>query len=160
MNEPQRIDQTVLGPKGNCQSACLAMLLGLPLEKVPNFNDAADYNGAMQAFLRQRGLTILTFPIGPVELRAFQKGFAIVGGTSPRGHSHAVLYRDGELWHDPHPERGGVEVGMMDVVYPMRPWEIDEGWTRFRNLRKQVAAERYPGMTQEVRATERRTAEP
>lgn len=122
MTEPQRIDQTVFGPKGNCQSACLAMLLGLPLSEVPNFNDYADYNGAMQEFLAHRGYTILTFPITDVELRAFQKGFAIVGGMSPRGRLHAVLFRDGELWHDPHPDRGGVVVSAMDVVYPLRPF--------------------------------------
>jgi hypothetical protein len=151
---PKRIDQTVLGPKGNCQSACIAMLLGLSLNEVPNFNDHADFSGAMQDFLRRRGYTILTFPISAVELRAFQKGFAIVGGMSPRGHNHAVLYKDGELWHDPHPERGGVEVGAMDVIYPLRPYEFEEGWQRYRELRAGVAEERYPGMTRTVRATD------
>lgn len=122
MSEPRRIDQTVLGAKGNCHSACIAMLLGLSIDDVPNFNDSADYNGALQAFLRDRGYTMLTFPISATELRVFQKGFAIIGGMSPRGHLHAVLYKDGELWHDPHPERGGVEVSAMDVVYPLRPF--------------------------------------
>lgn len=126
MIEPQRIDQTVLGKKGNCQSACLAMLLGLRLDQVPNFNDFEDYNGAMQSFLGELGYAILTFPISAIELRALQRGFAIVGGMSPRGYLHAVLYRNGELWHDPHPERGGVEVSSMDVVYPLRPFARGE----------------------------------
>jgi hypothetical protein len=119
---PERIDQTVLGPKGNCNSACLAMLLGLRIEDVPNFNDSSDYNGAMQDFLAGHGYGILTFPIGAIELRAFHKGYGIAAGESPRGHNHAVLYFDGELWHDPHPDRSGVEVSAMDVVYPLRPF--------------------------------------
>ena len=122
--EPQRIDQTVLGQKGNCHSACLAMLLGLRLDDVPNFNDAADYHGALHSFLARFGYTILTFPISAVELRAFQKGYAIVGGTSPRGYNHAVLYRDGQLWHDPHPERGGVEVAAMATTPYDVPWNV------------------------------------
>jgi hypothetical protein len=31
-----------------------------------------------------------------------------VVGKSVRGVMHQVLYRDGQLWHDPHPSRAGI----------------------------------------------------
>lgn len=33
----------------------------------------------------------------------------IVYGISYRDDSHACIYRDGELWHDPHPDGTGLE---------------------------------------------------
>ena len=44
-----------------------------------------------------------------------------VAGPSPRGVLHQVLYRDGRLWHDPHPSRDGVlEITEVIVWRPRR----------------------------------------
>ena len=48
----------------------------------------------------------------PVELEAVDQGdpgeVLFVMGMSPRGVCHQVLYRDGQLFHDPHPARAGI----------------------------------------------------
>jgi hypothetical protein len=127
MLTPKRIMQTELGPAGNCQSACLAMMLGCELSEVPNFAKTGDrkstedeFRGQLVAWLAKRGLHILTFkkwegaPFPP------EHGFWIVGGVSPRGYMHGVIYKDGELWHDPHPEGGGlVEPLDIDLILPL-----------------------------------------
>jgi hypothetical protein len=131
---PRKIDQTVIGVNGNCQSACLAMLLGLPLSAVPNFlelpgamdDDAISYQ-AQQDWLNARGWGLVTIQArGPFFKRHFSKGYVLVGGKSSRGLPHAVVYKDGELWHDPHPERGGlVEIGEVDVLFPLAPFAAE-----------------------------------
>ena len=126
--EPQRIDQDEFGPYGNCQSACLAMLLGVPLKEVPNFSVIAMEKGdaaacaAQSEWLLERGWALLTIvpwqgiPWPPA------RGFYIAGGVSPRGIRHGVIYKDGALWHDPHPSRGGIaSVDDVDLLYPLNP---------------------------------------
>jgi hypothetical protein len=117
--EPKRVMQTELGPRGNCQSACLAMLLGLELSEVPNFAVSDETWEQQASWLLARGLWRLTvvpwqgLPWPPAH------GFYIAGGVSPRGHRHSVIYRAGELWHDPHPEGGGIqEVQEVDLLLP------------------------------------------
>ena len=129
---PARIDQSVIGPAGNCQSACLAMLLGLPLSEVPNFlellgagqDDEVSFR-AQQVWLNERGWGLVTIQArGPFFKRHFAKGYVLVGGKSSRGLPHAVIYKDGELWHDPHPDRGGVvEIEEVDILYPLAPFQ-------------------------------------
>ena len=88
--QPQRIMQTEFGPYGNCQSACLASLLGVPITEVPNFT-ALSQNGddnavfaAQRAWLKGYGWGIVTIvrwqtlPWPPVV------GYYIAGGVSPR----------------------------------------------------------------------------
>lgn len=129
MTEPQRIDQTEFGELGNCQSACLATLLGVRIEDVPNWtampcSDNQKYE-RMKAWLRERGWWLLTvvpwqgIPWPPRE------GYYIAGGVSPRGVRHAVIFKDGKLWHDPHPERGGIaDVQDIDLLMPLRPHAV------------------------------------
>lgn len=125
MVEPKRIMQTEFGRLGNCQSACLAMMLGCDLANVPNFallegGCGNRMHAAESAWLRDHGVWLLT-------IVAFQGlpwppklGFYIAGGVSPRGMRHAVIYRSGELWHDPHPAGGGIEsVDDIDLILPI-----------------------------------------
>lgn len=126
-SEPQRLTQTELGPHGNCQSVCLAMMLGLPLSAVPNFWVIGGYTSdgfvhAQREWLEKRGLFILTFSSWGQEgavLFPPQQGYFIVGGTSPRGHLHSVIFKDGVLWHDPHPEGGGIVPDSVDFIFPI-----------------------------------------
>lgn len=107
--------------KGNCVAACVATALDLPLEAVPHFvefgiawGDSDDVHAAssghhwwamLLGFMSGKGLW-------PVELDSVTSGevgeVLFVAGKSPRGVMHQVLYRDGRLWHDPHPSRAGV----------------------------------------------------
>lgn len=120
-----KVDQTILAgdPRrlGNCVSACVASYLGVPLHVIPHFVELGDRDAegyglgwwwALVGFMAAHGLC-------PVELddadAAAPGEIVFASGPSPRGVEHQVLYRDGELWHDPHPSRGGV-LGVTEVI--------------------------------------------
>lgn len=70
----------------------------------------------MLGFLAGRGLWVVELD----EVTDAERGEPVlVAGKSPRGVMHQVVYRDGRLWHDPHPSRDGV----LDVqeVLAVRP---------------------------------------
>lgn len=124
-NAPVPVDQTILASdpirKGNCVAACVATLLGIPLDRVPHFiefgiaygdsEDVAEVShgnnwwAMMLGFLAGRGLWV-------VELEQFADAerdeLLLVAGMSPRGVVHQVIYKADRLWHDPHPSREGV----------------------------------------------------
>lgn len=125
------VDQTILAsdPKrlGNCLAACVATFFDITLAEVPHFvelgsdlaGDETDPHAwwwTLVGFMSGRGLW-------PVELGDLSEGepgeVLFVAGPSPRGVMHQVLYRDGEMWHDPHPSRAG----LLDVteVLAFRP---------------------------------------
>lgn len=122
--------QTVTGTSGNCMAACLASILELPIEAVPNFCDAGpddtDYWNACRAWLRQFGLGIITLtftsPAQWMQLRL--SGYHIVSGPSPRleGMHHATVWHKGKLAHDPHPDQTGIlapeDMCMLYLVEP------------------------------------------
>lgn len=102
------IDQTTFDPEtGNCFSACVASLLEVPLESVPFFMEAGDgWTEALVAWCEREGLRLdfsTEFPAPPDTL-------CIVGGYSPRNPTkgHAVIMLNGEVVHDPHPDRSGI----------------------------------------------------
>jgi hypothetical protein len=101
------VDQTQFYEKGksagNCQQAATASLLGLDLHEVPNFIEAQDFWQSFFGFLRSRGLVAVELS----GLRHFDC-YHLAYGQSLRGISHAVVYRYGELAHDPHPSRAGL----------------------------------------------------
>ena len=119
--------QTENGKHGNCLSACLASLLDLDLAIIPNFaNYGENWYLPFDAFLHSQGFesdgmfyfngfsTIPNLVRTWDDLLIQEKGFDgvfIVGGPSPRDSSisHAVLYKDNKLLHDPHPDRSGIQ---------------------------------------------------
>jgi hypothetical protein len=125
--DPVRVDQDQFGLRGNCQSACLATLLGIPLSEVPNWaamegNDQLKFD-AMRSWLRAIGWDLMTVERGGMDAWPPRFGAFIAGGKSARGIDHAVIYRDGELWHDPHPDRTGIKsVETIDNLYPLNPY--------------------------------------
>lgn len=97
--------------KGNCLAAAVAAYFDLPLEAVPHFIELDDDEQgerwwyALVGFMAARGLACHRLD----SLDEVEPGeVAFVAGPSPRGVMHQVLYRDGELWHDPHPSDDGV----------------------------------------------------
>lgn len=131
--------QTSFGDKqGNCLSACIASLLELAIEDVPNF--CVDYGDehwqdATEEWLRKRGLALVSVQINE-EVPPWDF-YWMAGGKSRRGVYHSVIYRAGELVHDPHPSACGLNGDPTDgfVILP-----IDIGqWTftsRRRNMPK------------------------
>lgn len=109
--------QTEFDLKGNCQSAVFATLFQIPLQTIPNFYDGIDlyhdnvdakFTENMNNWLSTLGYSSITLVLSDPSFLRICKGLVQVIGKSPRGYNHVVIYKDGELWHDPHPEGGGV----------------------------------------------------
>lgn len=117
-DEPRRYQQV---PNG-CWAACIAGLTDIPHDElaalvpqtvVDGYKDS-NYHNAVNRLMRSRGWRLAY--IGP----DVPRGFAIGSGTSPRGAYHAMIVKDGALWHDPHPDGGGVaEFDAFEVVIPL-----------------------------------------
>jgi hypothetical protein len=100
------VTQTIMvgdgsGREGNCLQAAVASLLDLPLDNVPHFLESPDFENTMVTFAAQHGYKIRYSWTTPPE-------FGLAHGPSPRGVSHAVVYRDSEFAWDPHPDRSGL----------------------------------------------------
>lgn len=96
--------QTIFGKgEGNCLPACIASVLELELEAVPNF--CALYKSYWQEelnkWLHRYGLGALTvaFPgDSPIT-----KGWCLAGGPcGPEGVMHSVVMKDMKMIHNPH----------------------------------------------------------
>jgi hypothetical protein len=116
------VDQTRFGvPDGNCLEACVASLLGLSIEKVPDFG-VDGWHAALCSFLNARGMYPLQFQSNGGD--AGPPGYHIIGGQSARG-PHAVVGRGSVIVHDPHPSRAGLvtrEDVTILVVADMSGW--------------------------------------
>jgi hypothetical protein len=117
------VDQTRFGkPDGNCYAACIASILDRPLEEFDNrpVDFENEFTESWQAFMATKGYALVEVLAGQTLIT---RGLHyIASGPSPRGpFDHAVVYRDGELVHDPHPSRDGVErVTWLIFVVPLR----------------------------------------
>lgn len=102
--------------RGDCMAACMATLLGLGPDDVPNFTLDRDPWSGLQHWLAGRGLFLLRLPAG--DPRPFadlvRPATCVLIGDSPRHDdlTHAVVgsvWRDGcEVVHDPHPSKAGL----------------------------------------------------
>ena len=99
------------GRWGNCLQAAVASALELDLDQVPHFVHDHHHHGrnwwvAVLDFLDRHGMRLVD--ADPEHPPAGELCLAV--GTSPRGPGirHAVLLRDGELAHDPHPSGDGL----------------------------------------------------
>jgi hypothetical protein len=131
------VDQTRFGSKvvaeyGDCLAACVASVFEVPLAEVPHFAQVHGPNPldgpvwwlAMGEWAAERGYA-LTYhegcvprdfagdPSDPVER------FALGVGQSPRGdwlHT-VVIDLDGNVAHDPHPSRSGIDGPLLGFDY-------------------------------------------
>lgn len=102
---------------GDCWRACLASILELDLEDIPHFVQEQEFGSGKnflletEAWLVERGLWLLNkqLPEGS-SWRGPGTGYFILSGKSPRGDwEHAVVSLGGEIVHDPHPSRAGLD---------------------------------------------------
>ena len=84
----QRVLQTeLLPPHGNALQACVASLLGVALDTVPNFVEHADYWRAMLDHADSCGLSLLKLPLaneGRLPFESVPGTLCIARGESPR----------------------------------------------------------------------------
>lgn len=137
------VDQTILNPDtGNCFSACLASIIELELEEVPNFLEIAG-GDANQMFNLARAWTIRNF--GCTILRVLPDGITtdtskpvpcIAGGVAPHYPNgfHAVVGHirgNGTfvLDHDPSQVKAGLS-GKPLFLYFLVPVNPERLWCR------------------------------
>ncbi len=108
---------------GNCLRACLATLLEIGIDEMPAFEDAPTDAHRWQdltGWLLERGFVLF-------EIRCPFPGLHMVGGPSPRGAAHMVVFDGDRMTHDPHPEGGGLvsidDRFVLVPVDPTGPWE-------------------------------------
>jgi len=98
---------------GNCFEACLASIFEIDLKDVPNFHGDTWFKDFWE-WLKIKGYTSYgsLYDEGIGDYKGGVDGFFIVAGESPRGThirgGHAVVYKNGKLVHDPHPDGTGV----------------------------------------------------
>ena len=123
----QPVDQTVFGERGTCLQAAVASILELTLDDVPDFHIGAanpiqqDQN--YKKFMLSLGFYVYErYFLTPGFEAAAIPIFHIAVGKSPRGMSHAVVYFNGALVHDPHPSRAGIlRVEEINLFVPVDP---------------------------------------
>jgi hypothetical protein len=99
------VTQSRTGEDGTCFRACVASILEVPEDAVPDFG-ASGGDGAwwrdIQDWLGGAGYAYRRAPVDG----ARPVGWSTIEGISPRGGMHACVAKDGELVHDPHPQDG------------------------------------------------------
>lgn len=120
--------------RGNCLSAVVASLMHLPIEAVPNFvQEDVDSDGeknwwqSFWYFVHEHGHHVVLLrddsqPRSPFPLPEPAEPYA-VSGVSPRDPlvHHIVIYQDGRMVHDPHPDRTGLVSLNDDFRWTIRP---------------------------------------
>lgn len=104
------------GIPGDCVRASVASLLDLDPAQVPHFtcqDDTRVWPLALTAFAAEHGWRIDRRAVNVEGEPLPEYGIAI--GPSPRGISHAVVVRHGEMVWDPHPSREGL-VDVQQVI--------------------------------------------
>lgn len=118
------VDQTKFGKgEGNCYQACLASILHLSIDEIPQFDEAEERGGywltAANRWANERGLHIIV--VREIDWVSWSRypGYYICGGPAERGLGHACVYHKGELAHDPHPSRAGlIKVEEWQIIVP------------------------------------------
>jgi hypothetical protein len=89
--------------KNGCIQACLANITNQPLNTFPKAFHNPDFLVETKKILRNLGYKLDFTPYPP-------RGLCIaIVPNHRRGTTHAVLWKDGKVWHDPYPK--GVRKG-------------------------------------------------
>lgn len=96
--------------RGNCFAACLASILEMGIEdviQIQEYYHQVDWSEVLQEWLNSKGYSFRCATID--EIRSTDK-YILVSGTCPRDGNinHIVIYKDGVMVHDPHPENTGI----------------------------------------------------
>ena len=127
--------QTTPGPAGDCFQACVASILELPLNQVPNFcqEDPESWWDNFRLWLVQYGLCPVcvvpprdTWTAGTdrrktneyvLPMPELPNTHYILSGKSPRGHHlHAVVFFGDKMVHDPHKSGAGLDA-IEDAIF-------------------------------------------
>ena len=90
---------------GNCLKTAIACVLDADPEQIPDFlaPEIADWDVALYVWSQKMNVTYMSYledPAHSFPYRAF--------GYTPRNTYHAVVYQEGRLLHDVHPDNTGL----------------------------------------------------
>lgn len=136
---PQK--QTILTDKakgihGNCLITAYASYMDVPAEECPQFQLLYDvkypyegfWDNVVEEWLKQMGYERTFFESDPYEKKEYQDFYFAIG-KSPRGNSHIVIYKEGKIYHDPHPENNGIEPTSFEILEKIKGhwrWDVDK----------------------------------
>jgi hypothetical protein len=112
------VKQTKFGDEGNCFAACVATLLECDINCVPFLGKDEDWNNyeeKLNIFLKESYQILISWDEYDTEIYSdfinsrLENTYYIVSGKAARGFEHAVIYKNGMLAHDPHPDNTGIE---------------------------------------------------
>ena len=114
----KEVEQTRIGMEGNCFAACVASILELPIEAVPDYTEqAGGWFYRWQVWLVERGLRFRIIPANQGGAIGYEPpaGWAIMNVKSLTlpGELHSVVSWNGQMKWNPHPQR---EKGVGEVV--------------------------------------------
>ena len=100
--------QTKFGKgNGNCYAACIASILELPIEDVPNFCKSENWFEDSREWVKQHGFDLLMVVAN--DEWTPPDTFYIAGGEGGRGCKHTAVFRKDKLVHDPYPKGLGLQ---------------------------------------------------
>lgn len=120
---------------GNCVATCFASIMEISIDEVPKLEDMMDWG-------QPRGQDIDWIDVGTkfCESKGYEwkrrikdhlqdGSYYMVIGKSPRGDfSHCVIYQNGKLAHDPHPDNTGIlSEEYMEVIQKQSKGEFSPG---------------------------------
>lgn len=101
---------SVESTEGDCLQASIASILELEVRELPYVAEFQkdQWFGIVNDHIRSRGYRLVEFGNEPA---VNPPGYAIAIGPSPRtgGILHACVAQNGDVVHDPHPSREGLE---------------------------------------------------
>jgi hypothetical protein len=132
------IDQRLVHPeRGDCMRCCLASLLDVPYEKVPDLagidTDGGPWFVVYMKFLKDNGFEFVgtySNALGPLDFSDLRErcpgvnGLYMAGGPSFRYNcTHAIIIDGtGKMIHDPHPSRAGIKaMTSVDMIQKIQP---------------------------------------
>ncbi|MEX0595439.1 MAG: hypothetical protein WD512_02985, partial [Candidatus Paceibacterota bacterium] len=92
---------------GNCFSAVIASLMGLKSAEdaiqIQEYYTKKDWFTTLNKWLMERG-----WRISKIDNHLQKDVLYLVVGATVRGHNHICIYKNRELFHDPHPSGAGL----------------------------------------------------
>lgn len=136
-----KVYQTTFGEgEGNCLQACIASILELRLDQVPHFAKMYGDNWLSEfaEWLRHLCLSAITIkgfePKTSTDLlnsSSLEDCYVIVGGEGwSEGVGHSVVYKGGEMVHDPVGKegRGVKEPEDITIIFHLDPAKVINQW--------------------------------
>ncbi len=110
------VNQTITDfTNGNCFQACIASILEVSLDSIPNFNrNGPDgFWDIFNTFNWSTNYVLVDFYPGDRNFNYFADAYVIAVGESPRAKGekdkkHCVVFKEGKMVHDPHPSGDGI----------------------------------------------------